>query len=141
MAFSGLYQPLGNTDDFDDVSLTPNCYFEVSNFQLDGMLNWALMSNYYLEQKSNRQNVFKLSLIGFHGKVSSNHTADYLSVKRDKAMAMVRTLYVSTFTQNEDDIEGIDTALANATTYAIFVSTGTVKKRGKKQGIGTTKYF
>jgi hypothetical protein len=96
MAFSGLFQPLGNPDNFNNVSLTPNCYFEVSNFRLDGMLNWALMSS-YLERKSNRQNVFKLSLIGFHGKVSSN---------KDKAMAMVRTLYVSTFTQKYTIITG-----------------------------------
>jgi hypothetical protein len=73
-------------------------------------------------------------LIGFHGKVASSNTADYLSLKRDKVMAMVRTLYVLTFTQNEDDIEGIDTALANATTYySTFVSTGTAVKKKKKR--------
>jgi hypothetical protein len=106
MAFSGLYQPLVNPDDFNNVCLTPNCSYEVSNFRLDGMLNWELMST-YREQKSNRQDVFKLSLIGFHRKVASSNTADYLSVKRHKAMVMVRTLYVSTFMQNEDDFEGI----------------------------------
>jgi hypothetical protein len=46
----------------------------------------------YLEQKANRQNVFKLSLIGFKGSNTLNPGNDALSMKCEQATAMVHTL-------------------------------------------------
>jgi hypothetical protein len=41
-------------------------------------------------------------------------------------------LYLRTFDQADEDVEGVNTALDNATSYAILVPTGSVKKKKKR---------
>jgi hypothetical protein len=67
-------------------------------------------------------------LIGFKGGYAVGQGDSVLSAKREKATAM----YTSTFNQNVDNIKGIKSALANTTTYGIFVSTGSVKRKKEK---------
>jgi hypothetical protein len=81
MAFSGLYDPIVDHKAFADLCLNANSIFEPLHTRLDVVLRWQLMPS-YIEQKANRQNIFKLSLIGFMGSNALSPAGnDALSVK------------------------------------------------------------